>query len=94
MWNGRACTVTHRGPSRYTLNVLFLLAYDYLECERVSGTRCERMGSYGSCRAWSILTMPAILRKSLPELLASLVVIGSYASVGIIVSHGGGRWGA
>ena len=38
--------------------------------------------------------MPAILRKSLPELLASLVIIGSYASVGIIVSHGGGRWGA
>ena len=33
MWNGRACTLTHRGPSRYTLNVLFLWAYDYLDCE-------------------------------------------------------------
>ena len=29
--------------------------------------------------------MPAILRKSLPKLLASLVIIGSYASSGIIV---------
>ena len=34
--------------------------------------------------------MPAILRKSLPELLASLVIIGSYASNGIIVGQGGG----
>ena len=33
---------------------------------------------------WSILTMPAILRNSLPNLLPSIRDIGSYAVVGAI----------
>ena len=61
--------------SRRALNVLFRLAYGYL--------------SYGACRAWSIWTMPAILRIFLTKIIASTTHIGSYAQNERTVGWGG-----
>ena len=51
------------------------------------------MASYGYCRAWSILTMPAILRIFSYQMVASQPIIGSSLSYDVIVVHGGGRLG-
>ena len=61
--------------SRYALNVLFRWAYGYL--------------SYGGLWAWSIWTMPAILRIFVYQTVASHTVIGSTVSYDHFVGWGG-----